>query len=99
MKLTDNFDYLYLKGLLQDKYKDKLFITNTLANAIEGILVIAEEQQEEIEQLKKPRYIYNAKSGDVTKLESNEEIIKLQKENKKLKQLLAYCFEEGVIGE
>lgn len=57
------------------------------------------KQQNEIEKLKKPRYIYNAKSGEVTKLESNEELIKLQKENKKLKQLLTYCFEEGVIGE
>ena len=44
-------------------------------------------------------YIYNAKSGEVIKLESNEETIKLQTENKKLKQLLAHCFEEGLIGE
>lgn len=99
MKLTDNFDYLYLKGLLQDKYKDKLFLPDTLVNAIENILLIAEDQENEIEKLKKPRYIYNAKNGEVTKLESNEEIIKLQKENKKLKQLLTYCFEEGVIGK
>ena len=49
-----------------------------------------DNQQKEIEQLKKPRYIYNAKSGEVTKLESNEETIKLQTENKKLKQTFTF---------
>lgn len=67
--------------------------------AIDILLNLIDKQQKEIEQLKKPRYIYNAKSGEVTKLESNEETIKLQTENKKLKQLLAHCFEEGLIGE
>lgn len=99
MKLTDNFDYLNVKSHMQSKYDDIDFLPNDLRNSIKAILKICEEQEKEIELLKKPRCVINAQTGEVTKIESNEETIKLQKENKKLKQLLKYCFEEGLIGE
>lgn len=78
MKLNDNLDYLYVKSHMQSKYDDIDYLPNTLRNSIKAMLKICEEQEKEIEKLKKPKFIFNAETGVVTKLEndcSNDKII------------------------
>ena len=111
MKLTDNVDYLYVKSHMQSKYDDIDFLPQTLRNSIKAILKLCEEQEKTINNLETEIKAMNCLSGGFTynnkqllnceygKQATNQKLLSLQKENKKLKQILKYCFEEGLIGE
>lgn len=111
MKLTDNFDYLYVKSHMQSKYDDIDFLPKDLRNSIKAVLKICEEQEKTIEKLENEIKYINCMRGGFTydnkqllnceygKQANKQILLSLQKENKKLKQLLTYCFEEGLIGE
>lgn len=71
MKLNENLDYVYLTSRMQSKYDDKDYLPNVLKSSIKGILKLCEEQEKAIEKLKKPKFIFNAETGVVTKLEND----------------------------
>ena len=54
--------------LLNLKYESRVSTTKHIENSIETILNLIEKQSKEIEELKKPKYVINCKTNEITKL-------------------------------
>lgn len=59
------------------------------SNQIQTVLNLIEKQSKEIEELKKPRYLFNAHTGEITKLE-NSNCISKDKIKAKIKEYEDY---------
>ena len=74
MKLKENIDYLTVKSYMDKRIVDKLPISNSLRNSIEGLLEIAEDQEKTIQKLETEIRAINCMSGGFTL--NNEELKK-----------------------
>ena len=54
--------------LLNLKYESRVSTTKHIENSIETILNLIEKQSKEIEELKKPKYVIDCKTNEITKL-------------------------------
>lgn len=65
-------------NIYKEKIKDELYPTIDFEEekAIGIILNLIEKQQKEIEELKKPKYLLNAKTGEITTINNSEFISK-----------------------
>ena len=59
-------------------------------NQIQTILNVIDKQQKEIEELKKPKYIINCKTNEITKL--TNDFISKDKIREKMEEIMGYTF-------
>ena len=59
-------------------------------NQIQTILNLIDNQQKEIEELKKPKYIINCKTNEITKL--TNDFISKDKIREKMEEIMGYTF-------
>lgn len=64
----------YMKEFQKDLYGASS--KNLMASYLDTIFNLINNQQKEIEELKQPKYLYNANTGEITKLENSNYISK-----------------------